>query len=92
LKFVDRVSSKPIKSEPDTGETPEPIASVQRENLQRLDDDIATFAKYLKTKGAPKAAIDVLEALRGEQWENWQKTFERIAALWRGEGQPLLST
>ena len=62
----------------------EPIASVQRENLQRLDDDIAIFAKYLKTKCAPKAAIDVLEALRGEQWENCQKTFERIAALLEG--------
>jgi hypothetical protein len=81
LKFVDRVPQKPVKSGPDTSEITERIASVQRDNLQRLDDDIAILTKYLKTKGASKAVIDALEALRGEQRENWKTTIERIADL-----------
>jgi hypothetical protein len=66
LKFVDRVPRKPVKSEPDASELVERITSTQRENLQRLDDDIAILTKYLKTEDAPKGVIDTLEALRGE--------------------------
>jgi hypothetical protein len=72
LKFVDRVPRKPVKSGPDPDDLIERIASVQRENLQRLDDDITILAKYLKTKGAPKPAINALESLRNEQHESWQ--------------------
>ena len=81
LKFVDRVPRKPVKAEPDTSDLMERIATVQRENLQRLDDDIAILTKYLKTRGAPKAAIDALQTLRDEQRESWKKAIEQIADL-----------
>jgi hypothetical protein len=55
------VPQKPLKSGPDPDDLIERIASVQRENLQRLDGDIAILTKYLKTQGAPKAAIDAME-------------------------------
>jgi hypothetical protein len=55
----------------------ERIATVQRENLQRLDDDVAILIKYLKTQGASKAAIDVLEVLSSEQRESWNTAVEK---------------
>ena len=81
LKFVDRVARKPIKSGPDSDDLMERIGAVHRENLQRLADDIAILTKYLKTKGAPKAAIDVLEALSSEQRESWSTAVEKIEDL-----------
>ena len=36
------------------------IRTVQRENLQRLDDDIAILKKYLKTEDVPKALARIL--------------------------------
>jgi hypothetical protein len=81
LTFVDRVPPKPVKSESDTGEITERIATVQNENLQRLADDIAILTKYLKTKGVPNAAIDALEALRSEQRESWSTAVEKIEDL-----------
>jgi hypothetical protein len=81
LKFVDRVPQKPVKSGPDPDDLIERIAAVQRENLQRLDDDIAILTKFLKTKGAPKAAIEALEALRGEQKESWTTAVDLIDDL-----------
>jgi hypothetical protein len=56
----------------------ERLTAIQRENLQRLDDDIAILTKYLKTEGAPKAAIDALEAFSNEQHASWQAAVERI--------------
>lgn len=78
LKFVGRVPRKPVKSGPDPDDLMERIASVQRENLQRLADDIAILTKYLKTKGAPKSAIEALEAPRVEQKESWKTALEQI--------------
>jgi hypothetical protein len=52
-----------------------------RRNLQRLDDDIAILTKYLKTEGAPKAAISILEGMSTEQQESWKKAVERIEKL-----------
>jgi hypothetical protein len=43
------------------GEVLERIDVVRRESLQRIDDDIDTLKSYLKTQGAPKATIEVLE-------------------------------
>jgi hypothetical protein len=38
----------------------ERIGTVQRENLQRLDDDIAILTKHVKNEGVPKGVIDAL--------------------------------
>jgi len=89
LKFVDRVaqSSRPsAKARPalNASEVSERIVAVQRENLQRLDDDIDILMKYLRGEGAPKAVIDALEALRTEQHESWKTAVERIADLLEG--------
>jgi hypothetical protein len=50
----------------------ERVRLVQSENLQRLDDDIAILAKYLKTEGAPTTAIDALDTLSNEVHTKWQ--------------------
>jgi|ERR1700733_2833526 len=81
LKFTDRVAPKTPEPSCDTSAISERIAAVQRENLQRLDDDIAILVKYLKTEGAPSAAIDALETLSNEAHASWQATIERIEEL-----------
>jgi len=86
LKFVDRVP-KPTRPAAkghrtlNAAEVIERIASVQHENLQRLDDDIDILTKYLKTQGAPKATIDALDRLSSEQHESWKAAIERITEL-----------
>jgi hypothetical protein len=59
----------------------ERIDTIQRENLQRLDDDIEVLTKYLKTEGAPAAAIKTIEGLRTEQTKSWEKITERVKGL-----------
>ena len=54
LKFTDRVTSKTPEPANDNSAIFERIATIQRENLQRLDDDIVILSKYLKTEGASK--------------------------------------
>src|SRR5271155_3263951 len=68
LTFVERrpppSTSNPFTTpEPaiDTAEVMERIATVQKENLNRLDDDMDILKAYLKMQGAPKAAIFALE-------------------------------
>jgi hypothetical protein len=51
----------------DSDEILERIATVQGENLKRLDDDVDILKAYLKTQRAPKAAIEALEGLTVEQ-------------------------
>jgi hypothetical protein len=63
------------------GEVLERIGTVQRENLQRLDNDIAILTKYLQTRGAPKATIDDLDILSIEANGEWQAAVERIEGL-----------
>jgi hypothetical protein len=53
LKFIDEPVTKAPEPAHDTAAISERIATIQRENLQRLDDDIAILVKYLKTEGAP---------------------------------------
>jgi hypothetical protein len=65
----------------DMGEVMERIHSVERENLQRLEGDIAILTKYLKTQNVPKAVIDVLEGLGRKEEEIWKTTVERIEEL-----------
>src|ERR1700722_18433225 len=77
LKFVDRVASKTPEPSRDTSAISERIATIQRENLQRLDDDIAIMVKYLKTEGASKAVTDALETLSNEVHANWQVAVDR---------------
>jgi hypothetical protein len=81
LKFVERTPAKGAKPAPKTSDIPKRIATIQLENLQRLDDDIAILTKYLKTEGAPNAAIDTLEALSNDQHEAWDKAVASIREL-----------
>ena len=80
LMYVDRKpparTSNPFTTpEPafDAAEVMERIATVQKENLQRLDDDLDILKAYLKTQHAPKAAIEALERLTVEQHVSWKK-------------------
>ena len=88
ITFVERKpparTSNPFTNpEPvfDSDELLERIATVQEENLKRLDDDIDILKSYLKTQGAPKAVIEVLEGLTVEQHVSWKKAIERIKKL-----------
>jgi hypothetical protein len=88
LTFVERKAptktSNPFTTpEPtlDTAEVLEKIATVQRENLQRLDDDIEILTKYLKTEGAPNTVISILEGLSAKQHESWKTAVEKIEKL-----------
>jgi hypothetical protein len=88
LTFVERKTpartSNPFTSpEPvfDSDEILERIATVQEENLKRLDDDLDILKAYLKTQRAPKAAIEALEGLTVEQHVSWKKAVERIKKL-----------
>ena len=65
----------------DVDEVLEKIDVVRVENLQRSDDDVDILKAYLKTQGAPKAAIAVLETLTVEQHKNWKKAVEKIEEL-----------
>ncbi|MCU1251553.1 MAG: hypothetical protein JWQ49_4582 [Edaphobacter sp.] len=65
----------------DAGEVLERIRSVERDNVQRLKDDMAILTKYLMTQGAPKAVIGALEGLSREQHESWKKAVEHIEEL-----------
>ncbi len=59
------------------------IATVQKENLQRLDDDLDILKAYLKTEHAPKAAVEALERLTVEQHVSWKKAVDQIRKLSR---------
>jgi hypothetical protein len=82
-KLPARTSNPFTNAEPtfNAGEVLERIRTVERDNLQRLKDDVAILTKYLKTQDVPKAAIDALEGLNSEQQESWKTTVERIEEL-----------
>jgi hypothetical protein len=67
----------------DVDEVLERIRTVERENIQRLNDDLVILTKYLKTQDAPKAVIATLEALSSEQKESWKTAVERVEDCWR---------
>ena len=88
LTFVERKApartSNPFTTaEPvfNAGEVMERIQTVERENLQRLAEDIAILTKYLKTQNVPNAVIDAVEGLSRKQLESWESTVERIQEL-----------
>jgi hypothetical protein len=88
LSFVERKpparTSNPFTNpEPaiDVGEVLERVRTAERENLQRLKDDIAILKAYLKTQGAPKATISALEGLTIDQHKSWKTAVERIEEL-----------
>jgi hypothetical protein len=85
LKFVDRVAPKTPEPAHDTSAIFERIATIQRENLQRLDDDIAILTKYLKTEGASKDVLQALDTLSNEQHASWQAAVERIKSVLQDE-------
>jgi hypothetical protein len=88
LTFVERKApaktSNPFTTaEPvfNAGEVMARIHTVERENLQRLKEDIAILTKYLMTQNVPKGAVDALEGLSRKQEESWETAVERIEEL-----------
>jgi uncharacterized small protein (DUF1192 family) len=88
LTFVERKppakTSNPFTNpEPalDVDEIMQRIATVEEENLKRLDDDIDILKAYLKTQHAPRAAVETLEGLTVEQHVSWKKAVDRIKKL-----------
>jgi hypothetical protein len=81
LKFTDRIPAKAPEAIHDTSAIFERIATIQRENLERLDDDVAILTKYLKTEGASKGVLQALDTLSNEQHASWQAAMERIEEL-----------
>jgi uncharacterized small protein (DUF1192 family) len=88
LTFVERKpparTSNPFtNAEPvlDVDEILERIATVQEENLNRLDGDIDILKTYLKRQHAPKAAIEALEGLTVQQHVGWKKTIDQVEKL-----------
>ena len=80
LTFVDRKppakTSDPFtNAEPvfDAKEVLERIATVQRENLERSDDDIDILKAYLKTQRVPRNVIEALEGVTIDQHKSWKK-------------------
>ena len=57
------------------------VTTIQRESLDRFQDDIALLTKDLQRHGVPKAALNALEALNGEVHESWKATVEKIEEL-----------
>jgi adenylate kinase family enzyme len=86
LKFVDRAErstqkSLNLRADVDADRVMERIDTIQRESLQRLDDDIELLTKYLKSEGAPAAAIKAVESLRRDQTKSWDTVVARVKEL-----------
>jgi hypothetical protein len=86
VKFVDQPRSpvraaKPAEPEIDGTEVLKRVTTIQRESLDRFDDDIALLTKDLQRQGVPKAALNVLEALSSEVHESWKIAIEKIEEL-----------
>jgi hypothetical protein len=85
-KTLARTSNPFISPEPtfDAAEVLKRVAAVQEESLKRLDDDLDILKSYLKTQGAPKGAIEVLEGLTIDQHKGWKTAVDRINKLLEG--------
>lgn len=88
LTFVERKApartSNPFTTaEPviNADEVMERIHSVERENLQRLTEDVAILTKYLKTQNVPGGVVDAVGALSRKQQESWDTALEQIEKL-----------
>ena len=88
LRYVERKppakTSNPFTTpEPefDTAEIMERIATVQRENIERSDDDIDMLKAYLKTQHVPKQVIEALEGVTIDQHKSWKKAVGDITKL-----------
>ena len=73
--------SKPAEPEIDSAEVMKRVITIQRESLDRFEDDIALLTKYLHGQGVPKAALNALEALSSEVHESWKAATEKIEQL-----------
>jgi hypothetical protein len=84
LAFIERVAPTTVGSFRDPSAISKRIATIQRESLERLDDDIAVLKKYMKTEDAPTATIVALDILSNELHASWQAAVERIDELIEG--------
>jgi type I site-specific restriction-modification system R (restriction) subunit len=83
LEFIDepKPEAEPARPSINLDELKERIETIQRENLQRLENDLATLMKYLESQGISTAVLDTLEALKSEQEQSWKSAVERIEKL-----------
>ncbi|WP_179639873.1 hypothetical protein RBB79_17900 [Tunturiibacter empetritectus] len=81
LNFTNRVVPKSSEPVHDNSAVFERIAAIQRESLERFDDDIVVLTKYLKIVDAPNEVMKVLETLSNEQHASWLAAVERIEEL-----------
>jgi hypothetical protein len=81
LKFTDKVVPKTLEPTHDTSVISGRIETIQRESLERLEDDIMILKKYLVAEGASKEVIEALDQLSNEQHASWQAAVERIEEL-----------
>ena len=86
VKFVDQPRSpvrvsKRAEPEIDSAEVLKRVSAIQRESVDRFDEDIVLLTKDLKRQGVPKAALNALEALSSEVHESWKTAIEKIEEL-----------
>jgi hypothetical protein len=84
LEFIERVAPTTVESFRNPSAISKRIATIQRESLERLDEDIAVLKKYMKTEDAPTATIVALDTLSNELHASWQAAVERIDELIEG--------
>jgi hypothetical protein len=53
--------------------------------LRRLDDDLDSLTKFLRTISAPKGAMDAVQTFSREQHKSWQKAVDKITELLDGD-------
>jgi hypothetical protein len=78
LEFIQRVTPETPTRATNASTLSERVEILQRDHLQRLDDDIAVLTKFVKSENAPKGVLEVLETLSHEQHASWQSAVERI--------------
>jgi hypothetical protein len=92
VKFVDQPrspvrASKPAEPEIDSAEVLKRVATIQRESLDRFDDDIAFLTKDLQRQGVPKAALCCIA-------HKWRRSFGQSCSdpvLWEEQIRPTAS-
>jgi hypothetical protein len=71
----------PPRSRIDTAEVRERLESVAQSTVDHLSGEIAILKKYLRTKGAPTEALEILDTFCEEQEKAWKDTVTRVSKL-----------
>jgi len=76
-----RPAPPPPRPQIDIDEVRERLESVSHSAVDHLSGEIAILKKYLRTKGAPAEALEVLDTFCKEQEEAWKDTVAKILGL-----------